>query len=264
MKKINLIAVLLTTITFSLQAQTADQPVGLVTDRPDATEAPTTVPKSSLQVETGAYTTNFDDGSFREEVVGYNTTLLRYGLSSNFELRMGWNLENTRVELNNQEIENLNGFSPLLFGAKLGVAPEQGWRPEIGLIGHLFLPFTASSDYKPEYTSADFRFAFNHTLSDKSGLAYNIGGQYGADSPELAYIYTIAYGYGITEKIGLYAEIYGDFPEDNRANHFWDAGVTYAIAPLAQLDATIGKSITKGQDLLVSAGLSFRIDKNNK
>ena len=74
-------------------------------------------------------------------------------------------------------------------------------------------------------------------------------------------MYTLAYGYAITDKLGAYAEVYGDLPEDNRANHFWDAGLTYAIAPLVQLDATIGKSITDGQDLLISAGVSFRIDK---
>ncbi|TVZ52862.1 transporter [Dokdonia sp. Hel_I_53] len=264
MKKIITVVVLLTTSMFSLQAQEGDQPVGLITDRPDATEAPTTVPKSSLQVETGTFFTNYEDGVLEENVIGYNTTLLRYGLSSRLELRVGWNFEETTINLNNQEIAKLNGFSPLLFGAKVAIFKEQGWMPEVGLIGHLFLPFTASSDYKPEYTSADFRFAFNHTLSEKSGLAYNIGGQYGGDSPELAYIYTIAYGYALTDQLGMYVELYGDLPEDSRANHFWDAGLTYAVAPLVQLDATIGRSITEGQDLLLSAGVSFRIDKNKQ
>ncbi len=245
-------------------AQEGDDPVGLVTDRPDATEAPTTVPVYSLQVETGSFITQYNDAGFDQETVGYNTTLLRYGIFSNLELRIGWNIEKNTTQFQNQEAQIASGFSPLLFGAKVGIRKERGWMPEIGLIGHLFLPFTASEDYKPEFTSADFRFAFNHTLSERSGLAYNIGGQYGGDSPELSYIYTIAYGYAITDALGLYVELYGDLPEDNRANHLWDAGITYAIAPLVQLDATIGRSITDGQDLLLSAGVSFRIDRNKK
>lgn len=247
--------------TSAVYAQQGGAPGPLITDRPDATESPTVVPIGSLQVETGAFTTTFEENGIEERVLGFNTTLLRYGILDNLELRVGWNYEEIRTEFNGQETSNVSGLSPLLFGAKVAIVEEKGWKPEIGLIGHLFLPFTASSDFKPEFTSADFRFAFNHTLNEKSGIAYNIGGQYGGDSPELAYVYTLAYGYAITETFGAYVELYGDLPEDNRANHFWDAGLTYAIAPLVQLDATIGQSITEGQDLLLSVGVSFRIDK---
>jgi hypothetical protein len=243
------------------ESQTASVP-GLVTDRPDATEAPTVVPVGSLQVETGAFTTSFEENGRKEEVFGYNTTLLRYGILDNLELRIGWNFEEVQTTINGMELGNVqSGLSPLLFGAKVAIKEEKGWLPEVGLIGHIFLPFTASSDFKPEFTRADFRFAFNHTLSERSGVAYNIGGQLGGESAEFAYIYTFAYGYSITEKLSAYAELYGDLPEDSSANHFWDAGLTYAIAPLIQLDATVGQSITDGQDLLISAGVSFRIDK---
>jgi hypothetical protein len=257
---VTLTSLLMLANTAIIFAQETTTP-GLITDRPDATESPTVVPKGSLQVETGAYTTTYEENNIEERVWGYNTTLLRYGILDNLELRVGWAYQEVETKINDQETSSLNGMSPLLFGAKVAITKEDGWKPEIGLIGHLFLPFTASTDFKPEFTSADFRFAFNHTLGERSGIAYNIGGQYGGDSPELAYIYTFAYGYAITDKLGAYAEVYGDFPEDNRANHFWDAGLTYAIAPLVQLDATIGQSITDGQDLLISAGVSFRIDK---
>ncbi|WP_299674146.1 transporter [uncultured Dokdonia sp.] len=249
---------------FSIQlvAQETETTPELVTDRPDATEAPTVVPVGSLQVETGAFTTSFEDNGIKEEVFTYNTALLRYGILDNLELRIGWNFEEVKTTINGMETNDVaSGLSPLLFGAKVAISEEKGWFPEIGLIGHVFLPFTASSDFKPEFTAADFRFAFNHTLSERSGIAYNLGGQLGGESAEFAYIYTLAYGYSITDKLGAYVEVYGDLPEDSSANHFWDAGLTYAIAPLIQLDATVGQSITEGQDLLLSAGVSFRIDK---
>ncbi len=248
----------------SLQAiaQETETTPGLVTDRPDATEAPTVVPVGSLQVETGAFTTSFEDNGIKEEVFTYNTTLLRYGILDNLELRIGWNFEEVKTTINGMESGDVaSGLSPLLFGAKVAISEEKRWFPEIGLIGHIFLPFTASSDFKSEFTAADFRFAFNHTLSERSGIAYNVGGQLGGESAEFAYIYTLAYGYSITDKLGAYVEVYGDLPEDSSANHFWDAGLTYAIAPLIQLDATVGKSITEGQDILLSVGVSFRIDK---
>lgn len=249
-------------VAFSLQAQEQQATApDLITDRPDATESPTTVPQRSLQIETGGFYTSFEENELTENILGYNTTLLRYGILDNLELRIGWNYEEVSQEFDGQELSSINGLSPLLFGAKIAIAQEKGWKPEVALIGHLFLPFTASTAFKPEFTSADFRFAFNHTLSKKSGIAYNIGGQYGGDSLELAYIYTLSYGYSITDKLGAYIEVYGDLPEDSSANHFWDAGLTYVIGPLVQLDATIGQSITAGQDILLSAGVSFRIDK---
>ena len=190
----------------------------MVTDRPDATESPSTVPIGSLQVETGAFTSTFEENNFEERVWGYNTTLLRYGILDNLELRVGWNFEETQVSINNNQLDDVqSGFSPLLFGAKIGIAQEKGWKPQVALLGHLYLPFTASEDYKPESTQADFRFAFSHTLSERSGIAYNIGGQWTDDNPRIAYIYTLSYGYAITSRLGAYAEVYGDLPEDNSA-----------------------------------------------
>jgi len=234
----------------------------MITDRPDATESPNTVPLKSLQIETGVFFDSYSENEYKFETIGYNTTLLRYGLLSNFELRLGWNFEESRTFVNNEQLDNVeSGFSPLLLGMKVEIIEEKGWKPEIGLIGHLNLPFLASTDYRPETTGADFRFSFSHTLSKKSSIAYNLGAQWGNDSSEISYIYTWAYGYKISEKIGAYVELYGDFPEDNRANHYWDAGFTYLIKNNFQIDATIGRSFTEGQDLLVSAGVSFRIPK---
>ncbi len=59
-------------------------------------------------------------------------------------------------------------------------------------------------------------------------------------------------------------ELYGDFPEDNKANHLWDAGITYLASNAVQLDATVGTSFTRGQDLLLSAGISIRIPTKTK
>jgi hypothetical protein len=264
MKSITLMAVLVFLFGLNVCAQEVSASQELVTDRPDATEAPTVVPAGSLQVETGALFTSFEKDNTLTESFTYNTTLLRYGILDNVELRVGWNLEENQTTIDSEETETATArFSPLLFGAKVAIAPENGWKPEIGLIGHLFLPFTAPKDVRPQYTSADFRFAFNHTLSDRSGIAYNLGAQWESDDPEIAYIYTLAYGYSFTDKFGTYVELYGNFPEDSKANHFWDAGVTYLVTPLMQLDATVGQSITDGQDILVSVGLSFRIDKKN-
>ncbi|KAA3624536.1 MAG: transporter [Flavobacterium sp.] len=250
-------------ITFvQMNAQETDEYETLVTDRPDMTESSSTVKPGSLQFESGTYYTSFEENNIKEEVIGFNTTLVRYGLLEGLELRLGWNFEEGRTSINGMKPQDVSsGFSPLLAGAKISVSEENGLLPEIALIGHVILPFSAATDYRPETTGVDFRFSLSHTLSERSSLGYNIGAEWGSDSPEAAYIYTLAYGYSIAENIGLYAELYGDMPEDSRANHYWDAGFTYLLLKNLQLDATVGSSITEGQDLLLSAGVSYRVPK---
>lgn len=245
-----------------MMAQEVDTVPEMITDRPDATESPTTIPQGFLQIETGAFYDTFEENNTTASTYGYNTTLLRYGVLDNFEFRLGWNFEEIRFKVNETDVANVeSGFSPLLVGMKVAIASEKGWLPEMGLLGHLYLPFTASRDFRPEHTGIDFRFSFNHTLSERSSLAYNLGAQWVEDTSEAAYVYTLVYGYSITEKIGFYAELYGDLPESNRANHFWDTGFTYLLQKNVQLDATVGRSFTPGQDLLLSAGISVRIPK---
>lgn len=232
----------------------------LITDRPDATESPQTIAPGFIQVETGGFYESFEDHSITTETFTYNTTLVRLGLFDNLELRIGWDFVEGQTTINGSKLNDVtSGFNPLLFGAKIGISKEKDWMPEMGFLCHLYLPFTASQDYKPETTGVDFRFSFAHTLSEKSSLSYNLGAQWGDDSPEAAYIYSLSYGYGITDNLGAYFEFYGDFPEDNKANHFWNTGLTYLISNTVQLDATFGSSITKGQDLLLSAGVSFKL-----
>ncbi|WP_033959707.1 transporter [Psychroserpens jangbogonensis] len=231
-----------------------------ITDRPDATESPQTIAPGFVQIETGGFYESFEDNNIKSETFTYNTTLVRLGLLDNLELRVGWDFVEGQTTINGTKLDDVtSGFNPLLLGVKIGIAHENGWMPEIGFLSHLYLPFTASQDYKPETTGVDFRFSFAHTLSEKSSIGYNIGAQWRDDSPAAAYIYTLSYGYSVTDKIGAYIELYGDFPEDNKANHLWNTGLTYLITNNVQLDATVGSGITEGQDILLSAGVSFKL-----
>nr|WP_321232873.1 transporter [uncultured Psychroserpens sp.] len=232
----------------------------LVTDRPDATEASSTVGQGVLQIETGGLYESFEDNSITSEAYTYNTTLIRYGILDNIELRLGWDFVEGVTKVNGNKLDNVtSGLSPLLLGVKLDIAEEKNGMPEIALIGHVFPVFSASQDYRPETTGVDFRFSLSHTLNERSSIGYNIGGQWGSDSSEAAAIYTVAYGYSFTDKFGVYAELYGDLPEDSSANHYWDAGFTYLVSNDLQLDTYFGTSITKGQDLLIGLGASFRM-----
>lgn len=251
----------------NLLAQTDDSsdstPEPLVTDRPDVTESAVTIAPNFIQVETGSAYESFKNNNIKFESYTYNTTLMRMGLLDNLELRVGWSFVESQTTINGNKLNDVSsGFSPLLLGTKISVAEEKEWMPEIGVLAHLYLPFTASKDYRPETTGVDFIFAFAHTLSDKSSLSYNLGARWQNDSTEASYLYSLSYGYSLSDKTGIYTEIYGNLPENSKSNHLWDAGVTYLISNNVQLDATIGSGITDGQDILLSTGISFKLPTN--
>ena len=67
-------------LSFS-QETTSVQP--LVTDRPDATEASSTVGKGVLQFETGGLYESYKENNIKSENYTYNTMLVRYGILDN-------------------------------------------------------------------------------------------------------------------------------------------------------------------------------------
>lgn len=259
-----LFLMLLIAINVSAQIDTKVKNYGeLITDRPDQTESASVVPKGFLQIETGAFFEKVKNNGVENKSKTYNTTLLRYGLLNNFELRLGIDFMEQSSTINGNKLANVNsGFSPLLLGAKISITEEKGMLPEIALLGHVALPFSASKEYKPEMTGVDFRFSFAHTLSEKSSISYNLGAAWGDDSPEASYVYSVAYATSITNKLGVFAELYGDVPERNKANHLWDMGFTYLISDNVQLDFSGGTGVSRNiQDLYLSGGISIRLPK---
>ena len=257
-----LLVIFVFAITATAQNETEKKDYGTIsTDRPDQTEASNLVPKNFLQVETGAFYESLEVNNLKNKATTFNTTLLRYGLLDNLELRVGFGFTEINSEFSGIKLnDKLSGFSPLLIGVKIGITEEKGLLPEIAFIGHVNFHSLASQDYKTKSTSSDFRFSFEHTLSEKSSLGYNLGMAWDGNITTAIYIYTLAYGYSFTDKIGGFVELYGDMYEDSNFDHLWDAGFTYLLNDNIQLDISGGTGITKNtQDLFLSTGISFRI-----
>ncbi len=251
-------------VTVNAQEKTEEKKYGTIsTDRPDQTEASNVVPKNFLQIETGAFYETLEVNELKSKAMTFNTTLLRYGLLDNLELRLGFDFTEIKGEFRGVDLnDRLSGFSPLLLGVKIGITEEKGALPEIAFIGHVNVPGFASNDFKTKSTGTDFRFSLSHTLSERSSLGYNIGMAWDGDITTANYIYTLAYGYSISDKVGAYVELYGELPEDSSFSHLWDAGFTYLINDNIQLDISGGTGITQNvQDLFLSAGISVRIPK---
>lgn len=241
-----------------IQAQ--DPAPELITDRPDQTESSAVVPLRSLQIETGFIMENDETSLVRQRSFAYNTTLLRYGLLGNFELRLGVEYLGEKVKFKSTETTSIvSGLSPVYAGFKMKIAEEKGWRPEIAFLGALDLPFLASDSFKPEYTGAHLSFAFAHTLSERFSIGYNLGAEWDGDTAIPSYFYSVSLGAGISRRLGSFMESYGHLPEDGQHEHLMDAGLTFLVSPNFQLDFSCGIGLQNSIDNFVSFGLTYRI-----
>lgn len=239
----------------------------IITDRPDQTESPVTLPKGFLQVELGGSiekVTEFDSpiGKYRVFSHSYPAVLLRFGVSSNIELRLA--AEYLQEELNNIEdpSPNVTGLSPMTLGTKIQLFTEKGSMPDAAFLFHLNIPFDTDGPFQSRYMGTDFRVAAAHTLSDRFSLSYNLGGEWDGSSPAATGIYTLALGAGLTNRLSVFAEVYGFLTQGETPDHRFDGGFTYLFAKNVQADVSGGIGITeKSPDFFVGAGVSFRLPK---
>ncbi len=74
------------------------------------------------------------------------------------------------------------------------------------------------------------------------------------------YIYSTALGFGITEKLGGFVELFGSFRNSISPEHFLDGGFTYLVSNDIQLDLSAGTRIFfEDTNWFVNGGLSIRI-----
>ncbi|MEO7961799.1 MAG: transporter, partial [Ginsengibacter sp.] len=159
-----------------------------------------------------------------------------------------------------------SGILPVTVGFKTNLLQEKGIIPLTSFLGHLTLPHTGRKEFHTTYAAPAFRFAMQHTLSANITLAYNLGAEWDGESPAETYIYSLTNGISISKTLGIYGEFYGYFPTQEKANHFFDCGVTYLINNNCIADFSGGFRLT-GNELknYIALGFSFRADtRGNK
>jgi len=222
-------------------------------DRPDQTETSFLVPKGYFQAELGFSITDTDPGF----IYSYPSALWKYGLTDNFELR----LITQYITIQKQPNPDQNGFLPLAAGFKAKLSEQKGILPKMSFIGHLRIPGVVSEGFETTYLAPDLRLAFDHIVSDFFSVGYNVGLFWDGEDPEPLVLYTLTTGFAITERLGLFAEVFGATPqrEDDALELYADAGLTYIIGNNFMIDVSASQGITDNAPLsYVSAGFSYR------
>jgi hypothetical protein len=245
------------TFSFVIHFMSAHTQTTIQTDRPDQTECPYITPKGFIQAEKGFVYEYIDKDN---KGIALPSILWKYGINKNVELRLI-----TEVNSMRSFGKTTTGFVPTIIGFKTKICKEKGLVPDIGFIGHLTIPSTASKIFKTSFYAPSFRFNMQHKLSNKCTLAYNLGAEWDGETPEPTFIYTLTTGFSITEKLGAYVELYGFAPQNNMTDHRADGGFTYLITNDVMVDISGGFGITKeSPDNYFALGFSYRFNTKTR
>jgi len=234
-------------------AATAQMTEEIETDRPDQTETPLLVPRKFIQAEFGMNAEKY--GAGRSQLV-HPASLLKYGLSNRFELRLETTVLTEHLPYIPATKTNTL-LQPVEVGTKVRLFEEKGARPKVSLIAHIGLPFAASKQFRAGTPSYSARLSLQNSLTRSISLGYNLGVEK-SDEPT-AIFYTFAPGFSLGEKWYAYVEVFGSFA-NNVAEHNLDGGLAYFISHNTKIDLSSGFGL--GDSPLknyVAIGLSFRL-----
>ena len=234
----------------------------IITDRPDQTESSATIPGKTLQIETGFVFERFISGDYQFDNWGIATTLLRYGVLNNFEIRLGNYYQHSTLTQKETGVDTIQqGFGPITTGLKVYVTEEKGIWPQMSILADITINKVGKLDYRPSYNYSVIKLLFSHTLSNRLSLGYNVGFANNGEDPKGFFVYSLALGTSITNKLSAFAEVYGNFDDSNLPRHRIDGGFTFLVKHNLQLDASAGFGPEEeGLSMwFVNAGLTWRI-----
>ncbi|MEQ8791407.1 MAG: transporter [Pirellulaceae bacterium] len=236
----------------------------LVTDRPDFTEASSTVGVGVTQLEMG-YTYTYRDHSGANRGHSIGEPLFRVGALANwFEMRLGWNYMHERQDLASST-SRLSGLDDLYLGAKIGLTPQEGFLPEMALIPQMTVP-VGDVDHTAGEVLPGVNWIYGWDINEFLGTAGSTQINRVLDGTTSAAYYEIAqswtFGYTLTDRLGAYTEWFALMPsgaDTDRTQHYLNGGFTYLMSDNVQLDVRAGKGLSgTGDDYFLGTGASLR------
>ena len=243
----------------------------LVADRPDFTEATSTVGRGVLQFEFG-YTFGFDDaGGATTRAHSYGEPLLRAGfLADRLEFRIGAGAATLSTEADGHTATE-SGIGDLYLGVKLALTQQRGVFPATSVLPQLTLP-TGGEAFSAGRSLPGVNFLYSWELAETVSLAGSTQvnaavGDRNQDYREWAQ--SLSLGVALDDRTGLYGEWYAFVPSgldapaglpSERTEHYLNSGLTRLANEDLQLDIRAGLGLNdEAEDVYVGAGVVFRV-----
>lgn len=252
----SIITALLIALTITGKSQTDEIP-DISADRPGMATPPFILQPKKVQIETGfSYEKILFDNNFQETIL-YNSSLIRYGINRNSEIRL--QTDYARVKTDST---NITGLNPLTIGAKLLILGAKGILPTTALLFNLTLPWIGEKRFRPENLAHSIYLLMQNDITKKLNVCYNIGIEYNGESPVPVEFAAICFGYSITDKFNMFIESYNWFFNNTKPDNFIDVGGAYLIGKNFQVDLSGNMNLQYIEKyFMINAGVSWRIPK---
>jgi hypothetical protein len=239
----------------------------ITTDRPDFTEASTTVGRGRIQLESGYTFIRDRTGGTRSLAHSYPELLFRIGMFAEwFELRIGQNWAHNTTTTGGVTTVT-NGADDLYIGTKLALTEQAGIFPESALVLQMTVP-SGHSTISANQVLPGFNYLFGwDVIKDRLSLGGSAQVNRSIDDlnqhyAEFAQSATV--GFSFTERFASYTEwfaIYhlGTISPTVGTEHYLNGGFTYLFRPNIQFDIRAGVGLNdRAQDFFTGAGFAVR------
>lgn len=244
----------------------------LESDRPDFTEASSTVGRGIIQLEAGyTYFRDRDIVGARTSQHSFPEMLFRIGMFADwFELRLGQNFANQRTRASAAELEVVDSFGgaeDLYLGVKLALTEQKDFLPEMALILQTDVP-TGSDEFTAKQLLPGVNWLYGwDIIQDCLSLGGSTQANRANDDLEHFYVefaQSLTVGYRLTPAVGAYTEWFCILPTGSidplvGPQYYFDGGFTYLVCNDLQLDIRAGVGLNRhATDFFAGAGFVIR------
>ena len=240
-----------------------DEP--LASDRPDFTEASSTVGKGLTQLEIGYTFIHDRAGTTETQQHSYPEALFRIGMFADwFEWRIAYNNGSQGVTVGGVPFTSETGAEDLYLGVKLMLTEQDGILPEMSLMPQMTVP-TGVDAFSDDLTLPGVNWLYGWDIVEFLSTAGSTQINKAVDDDgtvyyEIAQSWTI--GYTFTEHWGGYTEVFALFPSGASTalpEYYFDGGFIFPITNNLQFDVRAGIGLNEpADDYFTGAGMVVR------
>lgn len=243
----------------------SEPPPPISADRPGAGNGTSLVGVGFVQLETGWDRATFDAPGGDLVADAYGNTLLRTGLTDQFELRMAWRgyqrIETGLADPNDER----SGIGDLNAGVRMKLRDGRNGGPAIAMDVTTSIP-AGDDEVSSDRYDPGINFSLDQGLGNYLGLNVNAGAswfeQEGVQETSRVSngFYSVSLGFSLGGGFGGYLEYFGEEPlsAQGSGNQAFDGGFTWTPANHWQLDIFYGQDADNSEDTFMGAGVAVR------
>lgn len=234
----------------------------MVTDRPDTTESPITVPAGMFQVEMSFFDYSRDgDAGVREEDWIFGQINLKAGLAQDLDLQVIFDSYQQVKTSGGGASQRLSGFGDVTVRLKKNLWGNDGGRSAGGLIPYVSVP--TGTEVSADVWGGGLIVPVSYSITDRVSIGVmgqvDIAHDEETNGQDLEWIHSASLGIGLTEDLGMYLELVGIAGNDTNYQALFDTGLTLAVTDNLMFDVGVRIGLNRpAPDFGVFSGMSFR------